>query len=253
MVMLPFVMFMFEFNSSLFALTNYQVYAAIFMAFVFIAAGASGHRGIALIAFAIGAFLTLPNVITFAFSVLLGRSSVLDSNYFYYAAHFISIAAALIYFRASGVSPKDLFLTKSAGRESWLWAAGFAAAAVLTMMVYFKASGLEPAIAIGDRLFKQVVLAAIFAVSNGVMEELWFRGLIFGALVRAFPPRFSVIYQAVLFGIIHFNGVPSGGVGVALGFIFGAALGFLTLKAKSILPAFGVHIAVDLAIGLYMT
>lgn len=253
MVMLPFVMFLFEFNSSLYALTNYQVYAAIFMAIVFVAAGATGHRGIALIAFAVGAFLTLPNLITFAFSVLLGRSSVLDSNYFYYAAHFISIAGALIYFRASGVSPKDLFLTKGASKDTWIWAAGFAAASVLAMIVYFKAAGAEPAIAIGDRLFKQVAFAAIFAVANGVMEEMWFRSLIFGALVRAFPPRFSVIYQAVLFGIIHFDGVPSGGVGVALGFIFGAALGYLTLKAKSILPAFGVHIAADLAIGLYMT
>jgi membrane protease YdiL (CAAX protease family) len=252
MVMLPFVMFFFEFDRGNSLFTNYQIYALVFTAIVFIAASASGHRGISLIALSVGSFLALPDVITLLFAKLLGQSTAFDSDFLFYAANFLSIAAILLYFRASGVSPRDIFISKVADKSTWGWAAIFAVASVLALIGYFKFSGIAVAVNISEKLAVQVLFALVFAIANGLMEELWFRSLIFGAIVRAFPPRFAVVFQAVLFGIIHYDGVPSGGIGVALGFIFGAVLGFITLKAKSILPAVAVHITADFVIGLYL-
>lgn len=93
--------------------------------------------------------------------------------------------------------------------------------------------------------------AIVFAVFNALAEEVVFRGVVWQALLECgLATRWVLIIQALVFGVFHFGGVPSGVAGMALAALYGLALGGVRLLSKGLLMPVIVHAFADLTIFL---
>jgi membrane protease YdiL (CAAX protease family) len=92
--------------------------------------------------------------------------------------------------------------------------------------------------------------ALLFAVSNGVMEEVIYRGVLLGWSARIIGIGPALAGQAVVFGIAHSGSdvlalqVP---LMIAMG-VGGLVAGIITVKTRSLLIPIAVHISLDLPI-----
>lgn len=95
-----------------------------------------------------------------------------------------------------------------------------------------------------------VAPALLFAVSNGVMEEVIYRGVLLGWSARIIGVGPALVGQAVVFGVAHSGSdvlalqVP---LMIAMG-IGGLVAGIIAVKTRSLLIPIAVHISLDLPI-----
>ena len=82
-------------------------------------------------------------------------------------------------------------------------------------------------------------------IAPGIAEELLCRGYILSALRRSTNNAFALVASSAVFALLHFDPVHSS-IAFALGFF----LGWVTLLARSIVPAVTAHIANNLLIVL---
>lgn len=89
-----------------------------------------------------------------------------------------------------------------------------------------------------------------FAVSNAIMEEFAFRGIVMEALNRTLGPGYlSVLIQAIPFAALHYiAGFPNGLSGLLMLLIYGALLGAIKDYSKGLLAPVVVHVAADITI-----
>lgn len=81
-----------------------------------------------------------------------------------------------------------------------------------------------------------VVVIAALAVVPAIAEELAFRGVVLGALLRRMSAPGAVLLQAVLFALLHgsmFRLLPT--------LVLGLLLGLLTLRTRTLWPAMAAH------------
>jgi membrane protease YdiL (CAAX protease family) len=91
----------------------------------------------------------------------------------------------------------------------------------------------------------------VFSIVNATAEELMFRGAFLSALTSAgVRPSVALFVQAVYFGLFHYRGVPSGGSGVVLAFVFAVVLGYLKTYSRGLLAPCVAHALTDVSIGL---
>ena len=76
------------------------------------------------------------------------------------------------------------------------------------------------------------------------MQELQ-RGLDEESRLRSWLP---VVLQAVLFGLLHYRGVPSGPVGVVMAGGWGFLLGWLRRHTGGLVTPLAAHVAADVVI-----
>ncbi len=74
-----------------------------------------------------------------------------------------------------------------------------------------------------------------------IVEELSFRGLILRRFQKAFGDKISVLIQAFLFGLIHFQLVQS-----TYAFFLGLIFGYVMIKRKSVIELIIVHMVFNL-------
>jgi len=251
-IILPFVFFLFEFQNPPSVFTKYQYIAIIFLALSYIVAIIYAHRSLARIAFIVLAILVLPIWIERLLADIFGSIPFVNPDILYYASGYMAIIAGFYYLLKSGFPRNLLYKTKCIRIKIYEITALLSLLSAIVLIIYFRLSGKEFVFLSGNGFPAYLAMITIFAFSNGIMEELWFRGMFQVVLSRSFPIRFAVIYQALLFGIIHFDGTPSGPLGMTLAFVFGLALGWLTAYTKSIIPAIIVHVSADFVIGMYL-
>lgn len=93
------------------------------------------------------------------------------------------------------------------------------------------------------------IFALLFATINAVTQEVIFRGVYQDALRFAFKnDLFAILLQALIFGLIHIEGIPSGITGVTMAFAYGAVLGLLRKLSGGMLLPVAVHFITDLFI-----
>ncbi len=99
-----------------------------------------------------------------------------------------------------------------------------------------------------------VVPALVFAVSNGTMEELVYRGALQGWLGRLMRPRLAILTQAVVFGLAHAAGpdfvgspVPVVAAMIAAGFVAGV----IVRRTGSLALPLAIHVAFDVPLYYY--
>jgi membrane protease YdiL (CAAX protease family) len=92
--------------------------------------------------------------------------------------------------------------------------------------------------------------ALIFAISNGVMEELIYRGALLGWSARVIGTRPALIGQALVFGVAHSGAdVIAGALPLMLALGAGGLItGVIALRTRSLMLPMAVHIGLDLPI-----
>jgi membrane protease YdiL (CAAX protease family) len=90
----------------------------------------------------------------------------------------------------------------------------------------------------------------VFAMLNGALEELVYRGVLLSALDAALgASALSLALQAIAFGAMHIHGFPSGAAGVGLASIYGLMLGLVRRQARGMLGPWLAHVLADVTIG----
>jgi membrane protease YdiL (CAAX protease family) len=95
--------------------------------------------------------------------------------------------------------------------------------------------------------------ALVFAVSNGTMEEVAYRGVLMGWLARVGGLWPAVAFQAVAFGLAHASGADVGGsplllfIGMALA---GLLAGIVTVRTRSLALTIAAHVGFDVCLYL---
>jgi membrane protease YdiL (CAAX protease family) len=88
-----------------------------------------------------------------------------------------------------------------------------------------------------------------FALSNGFVEELIFRAVLWDVLNEAFSRAIATtLVQALFFGLWHWRGFPGGPSGMMLVFIWGLFLGWIRRRSGGMLAPFICHVCADLTI-----
>jgi membrane protease YdiL (CAAX protease family) len=133
----------------------------------------------------------------------------------------------------------------------------FAAVTFFVLRLYLQTLGGEhpPMHIFGVSKESGVVLfytiGAIFTFINALCEELWFRGLLLGALRGLLRPWPAILLQALCFGLSHWMGTPQGILGLVLAGTWGIALGWWAYTRGSIWQALAVHLLADWLIFAY--
>jgi hypothetical protein len=143
---------------------------------------------------------------------------------------------------ASGV----LYVERAHGK---LWiGSGVVAALVIgfTMVVYLPTTAAEAKGAAGA--IRHLPLALVLAAMNSFAEEMLYRGVLFGPLLRLVTTNQAISMTAVLFGIAHYHGTPSGFPGMGLTFIAGWVFGLAMVETRSILLPWFLHFVPDAVI-----
>lgn len=87
-----------------------------------------------------------------------------------------------------------------------------------------------------------------FSIVNAILEEVVWRGILQRWLATFMSAPAAVFVQAVSFGAAHYNGFPSGLVGMGLAAIWGAMIGALAVRSRGLAAPIAAHIAADAVI-----
>lgn len=134
------------------------------------------------------------------------------------------------------------------GRSSWLVNGAqlfvVVSLATATFMFTWRSGAEEPFQWQIDIL--PVVL--LFSLSNALNEELIFRFALVAGLHDRLSPRTIMVLSAVLFGLPHYFGHPSGIIGVGMAGFLGYVLCKATLETKGLGVALVTHLMQDVII-----
>jgi membrane protease YdiL (CAAX protease family) len=96
---------------------------------------------------------------------------------------------------------------------------------------------------------RNVILAgACLSVVNAVLEEVFFRGVIYDALESEWGWRTAVIISGAFFGVLHIVGYPPGPSGAVMAGIYGIMLGWLRRRTGGLLWPTVAHVVADATI-----
>ncbi len=93
-----------------------------------------------------------------------------------------------------------------------------------------------------------IMAGVVFTIVNATLEELVFRGVLFDALQSQWGARVTLATTALLFGLGHLRGYPSGLTGACLATLFGFAMGGLRLWTGGLVLPIVAHMAADATI-----
>jgi membrane protease YdiL (CAAX protease family) len=98
----------------------------------------------------------------------------------------------------------------------------------------------------GRSVWSLIAAGALFSIANSVGEEFIFRGIAWNGFELVCMNRWSLsVSQAAYFGIMHFQGVPGGWVGVSMATIYGLALGEIKHRSGGFLAPIVTHTFAD--------
>ena len=93
-----------------------------------------------------------------------------------------------------------------------------------------------------------IPLVLLFSFTNSLTEELIFRFGIIGGLFNHYPKLTILIISAVLFGLPHYFGNPSGVIGILMSGVLGYILCKATIETKGLSIAWTIHFVQDIII-----
>ena len=97
--------------------------------------------------------------------------------------------------------------------------------------------------------FGNLVLAALgFSIFNASLEELAFRGVLWGAIAQEWNSLVALVVTSIFFGVAHLHGYPPGSVGATLAGTYGLALGVLRWWTGGLGLSLACHICADATI-----
>ncbi|MEV4617512.1 CPBP family intramembrane glutamic endopeptidase [Asanoa sp. NPDC049573] len=181
----------------------------------------------------------------------LGVANYLNNVALRWAYPWISVIEALVLLglgRAAGLTAADLGLARATWRRGLRWA-GVAALLVLAgyLVALFLPAGREAFLDQRAHLSAGGALYAAFVgvpIGTVLLEEVGFRGVVWGMVARLRGPGWATGVSSVLFGFWHV--LPSLGLGRSsqvVGDVYGSAAGAVTLSAVLATMLAGVVLA----------
>jgi membrane protease YdiL (CAAX protease family) len=101
---------------------------------------------------------------------------------------------------------------------------------------------------LGNFQLSFIPLIVLFSFTNALTEELIFRFGVVGGLFNDFSKLTIMILSALLFGLPHYFGWPSGIIGVIMSGALGYILCKATIETKGLSMAWTIHFVQDLII-----
>lgn len=143
--------------------------------------------------------------------------------------------------------------------HSGSWDAGSLRLALLTALLPLVGLPLWRALSLSDLAPLVAIVADIpawalpfiglaFALVNGLVEEVAFRGIVLDGLMSAVGVRAAVVLQAAAFGLVHVDGLPGGLLGVVLSGLYGVVLGAIRLRSRGMVAPYAAHVLADLVL-----
>ena len=139
--------------------------------------------------------------------------------------------------------------------DLWVWALAAAtvllAATALTLFAILVRPEVSPYLSALRSMPPWLAVVGVvgFAVVNPVWEEVLYRGVLQEELTRTIGAWPAVGVQAVLFGLSHLHGFPSGWAGVAMAATWGFGLGVIRFRTGGLVIPYLVHVTANLTIG----
>lgn len=99
-----------------------------------------------------------------------------------------------------------------------------------------------------DSLLKYFPLVIIFAIVNSFCEGIVYRSAIIGSLRNVLPKNQLILIAAMLFGIGHYYGAPSGIVGVLMSSVLGWYMSRSMYETKGFVSSWIIHFMQDVVI-----
>lgn len=94
-----------------------------------------------------------------------------------------------------------------------------------------------------------IIIGMLFSVFNAIWEEMIMKGILWDGIELFFKNAvFIIIFQAILFGIMHLNGFPRGIIGAFMAGIYGLMIGFIRESSKGLLAPIITHFFADATI-----
>jgi membrane protease YdiL (CAAX protease family) len=189
--------------------------------------------------------------------ILLGLGVASGSNAEYGIAKLydalLVIIPTLVLSKLAGADLGALFIKK--GNHAWKWGLGIGLLVLfnfLTSVLIFFGTGYGL-----DKLGSAILWGIVFSFINGLLEELWVRGLFLKKLVPLIGAAGAIILSSTWFAALHFLSVaylPAAVVPIFVinTFTLGLACGILIWKTDSIWGAVLVHAAADLFLFIAM-
>jgi membrane protease YdiL (CAAX protease family) len=115
----------------------------------------------------------------------------------------------------------------------------------LPLFLYFT---VHPDFTAGGRIFRFLPWILLLAALNAANEEFQFRNILLAHLRNVVPPGEAVLLTAVLFGLGHYYGQPSGPIGVVMASIAGWAWARSMIDTGGFAWAFFIHMVQDIVI-----
>jgi membrane protease YdiL (CAAX protease family) len=96
--------------------------------------------------------------------------------------------------------------------------------------------------------------AFVFALSNGIMEEIAYRGVLMGWSARVTGLAPALVVQALVFGLAHGGPDVIGSPLILMLTLAAGGLlaGLITIRTRSLLLPIAVHVALDLPLYIYL-
>jgi membrane protease YdiL (CAAX protease family) len=157
----------------------------------------------------------------------------------------VTVATILVLIRVSGDDLGSLFIRR--GNLKWAMRIGVLALLNLTATGFMAASFAGQDI---DLIIHNLPWFVLFALANGFMEELWFRGLFLGRLQPHIGEGGALWMTSIWFGVMHIFAVyVSGTAALIFGVVtitLGLTFALVMQKTKTIWGAAIFHSAADL-------
>lgn len=153
--------------------------------------------------------------------------------------------------RSDGVALRDLGVRRVAGARS----VGYALLALVVIAIFdvcwrkivpygVKASSVNPFVGVSHEDDFNIALAVFTAaLSAPIVEELFFRGLLYRSLRNQLPIFSAALIAGVMFGLVHAGAYAA--VSLPAKAFFGVVMCLLYERTGSLLPGIAVHSIVD--------
>lgn len=134
------------------------------------------------------------------------------------------------------------------GKTTWIKNAVQLLFFISTGTAVFMFLGVKYTNSLGNFSWWFVPFVLLFSLTNSFTEEVIFRYTVVGMLNNHHPKMFIQITSAVLFGLPHYFGNPSGIIGVVMAGVLGYVLCKATIETKGIGIAWVIHFVQDIII-----
>lgn len=112
----------------------------------------------------------------------------------------------------------------------------------INIPTFRKDSTLE--IIVSNNFFLFLIFVLVIGIIGPVIEEIYFRGILFGWFRKYFKPWVGIIVTSTIFGLLHYKSVLT----IVAAFVYGLMFSWLYEREKSLVYPIALHMTINIAV-----